>query len=209
MKVLNFIFKQTALKIRYHHKFWSKYVCDDLLSSACWAAQCEDCISALMMAFSTSIGYWMKITSDALCQNLVKLCSPINLFKIFQIFNMWRQKRIEENISNSFTHFMCAIPSAHTSTCTFSFMYVKHSMHHFCLWHLLSGTLKWRKWKERSEISKLIVYHFSLIVVKISLAWILYFHVWLQNKEKIVSFVVNTITNLAYLKHFRVLLSEP
>ena len=41
-----------------------------------------------------------------------------------------------------------------------------------------------KKMKERSETSNWIVDHFSLIFVNLSLAYLLYFHVWLQNKEK-------------------------
>ena len=41
-----------------------------------------------------------------------------------------------------------------------------------------------KKIKERTKISYSIVDHFSLIFVNLSLAWMLYFHVWLQNKGK-------------------------
>ena len=63
---------------------------------------------------------------------------------------------------------------------------VKDSTHHFCLWNLLSGTLEWRKWKkdQKHQNEELII--FSLIFVNLSLAWNLYFYVWLQNQGKIV-----------------------
>ena len=37
------------------------------------------------------------------------------------------------------------------------------------------------KMKERTKTSNLIVDNFSLTFVNLSLVWILYFHVWLQN----------------------------
>ena len=40
------------------------------------------------------------------------------------------------------------------------------------------------KLKERIKTSNLIVDHFPLIFVTLLLIWILYFHVWLQNKGK-------------------------
>ena len=39
--------------------------------------------------------------------------------------------------------------------------------------------------KEKTKTSNLIVDHFSLNFVNLSLAWMLQFHVWLQNKEKV------------------------
>ena len=41
-----------------------------------------------------------------------------------------------------------------------------------------------KKMKERTKTSNLIVDHFSLTFVNLSLAWMLYFYVWLQNIEK-------------------------
>ena len=41
-----------------------------------------------------------------------------------------------------------------------------------------------KKMKERTKTSNLIVDHFSLTFVNLSLAWMLYFYVWLQNNEK-------------------------
>ena len=51
----------------------------------------------------------------------------------------------------SFLYLIHAITSAHASTCATSLMHVKSSMRHFCLWHLLSGTLEWRKWKKNEK----------------------------------------------------------
>ena len=41
------------------------------------------------------------------------------------------------------------------------------------------------KMKERTKTSNLIVGNFSLTFVNLSLVWILYFHVWLQNGGKL------------------------
>ena len=40
------------------------------------------------------------------------------------------------------------------------------------------------KMKERSKTSNLIVDHFSLTFINLSLAWMLSFHIWFQNKGK-------------------------
>ena len=48
----------------------------------------------------------------------------------------------------SLINLMCVITCAHDSTLTTSLMRVKNSTCHFCLWHLLSGTLECRKWKK-------------------------------------------------------------
>ena len=47
----------------------------------------------------------------------------------------------------SLIHLMHVIARTHISTSTTSLMPVKNIMHHFSLWHLLSGTLELRKWK--------------------------------------------------------------
>ena len=41
-----------------------------------------------------------------------------------------------------------------------------------------------KKMKERTKASNLIVEHFSLTFVNLSLVWMLRFYEWLQNKEK-------------------------
>ena len=51
----------------------------------------------------------------------------------------------------SLLHLMRAITRAHASTRAISLMRVKNSIHHFCFWHLLSGTLERRKWKKEQE----------------------------------------------------------
>ena len=48
----------------------------------------------------------------------------------------------------SLLHLMCVIACAHASTRVTSLMCVKNSTHHFYLWHLLSGTLEWKKWNK-------------------------------------------------------------
>ena len=50
----------------------------------------------------------------------------------------------------------------------------KNKTCHFCLWCLLS-------WNERAKTSNSIVDHFSFTSVNLLLAWMLYFHVWLQD----------------------------
>ena len=50
---------------------------------------------------------------------------------------------------SSLLRLMRAITHAHASTCTTSLMSVRNSTRHFCLWHLLSEALKWRKWKKK------------------------------------------------------------
>ena len=56
---------------------------------------------------------------------------------------------------------MHATACAHAGTHSTGLIQVKNSMHHFCLWHLLSGTLEWKKnWK--NKISDWIVDHLSV-----------------------------------------------
>ena len=71
----------------------------------------------------------------------------------------------------------------HTSTHATSLMHVKSSMCHFCLWRLCCGTLEQRN-QRRAKTLNLIVDHFSLTFVNLSLAWMLYSYIWLQNNEK-------------------------
>ena len=85
------------------------------------------------------------------------------------------------NTSVSLLHLMHAIPRAHGNTRATSSMRVKNAP-------LLFMTLVWdirtKKMKERTKRSNLIVDHFSSAFVNLSLAWMFYFHVWLQNKGK-------------------------
>ena len=48
----------------------------------------------------------------------------------------------------SLLHLMHVIAHPHPGTLATSLMRVKNSTCHFCLWHLLSGTLEWKKWKK-------------------------------------------------------------
>ena len=54
----------------------------------------------------------------------------------------------------SLLHLMSAIPHVHASTCVTILMCEKNSLCHFCLWHLLSGTLEQGKWmkEEKNQI---------------------------------------------------------
>ena len=63
---------------------------------------------------------------------------------------------------------MCAIASVHASTHATSLMRVKNSMCHLGLWHLLSETMEQKI--EGIKTSNLIVVHFSLTFVTLSLA---------------------------------------
>ena len=81
-------------------------------------------------------------------------------------------------------YLICAFACADISTGATSLKHAKSSMCHFCLWHLLSGTLELKTIKEWTKTSNWIVDHFSLTFVNLVLAWVLYFYVWLQNKGK-------------------------
>ena len=78
---------------------------------------------------------------------------------------------------------MHAIACTHTSTRATSLMLIKNCMHHLCL-TLIFWDIRTKKMKEKTKKSNLIVDHFSLTFVNLLLAWILYFHVLLQNKGK-------------------------
>ena len=49
---------------------------------------------------------------------------------------------------------------------------------------LIAWDIGAKKIKERTKTSNLIAGHFTLTFVNFSIAWILYYHVWLQNKVK-------------------------
>ena len=77
---------------------------------------------------------------------------------------------------------MREIVRTHASTRATSLMRVKraHATYvydTYCLRH-------WNKENERPIKSNLIADQFSLTFVNLSLAWMFYFHVWLQNKGK-------------------------
>ena len=100
-----------------------------------------------------------------------------------------------QSSTSSLIHLMHAITQAHTSTCNTSLMHVKNSTCHFCLWHL-NRTVE--EENERTKTSNYIVDNFSLTFVNLSLTWNLHFHVWLQNKRKILIWE-KTIISLAYV----------
>ena len=55
-----------------------------------------------------------------------------------------------------------------------SLMRAKNTTRHLCLWHLLSGTLEWKKWNKGQKHQ---IDHFLKIFVILLFAWMLYFHV--------------------------------
>ena len=61
---------------------------------------------------------------------------------------------------------------------------------------------------ERTKTSNWMVDHFSLTFVKLSLAWMLYFPVWLQNKRKILSLERILFISMAYIKRFHLFLLD-
>ena len=89
----------------------------------------------------------------------------------------------------SLLHLMRAIARAHTSIRATSLMRVKHSMRHFCLWHLLCGTLKWKK--NETKIKSITLnswsFFFNLCYTFVRSNVVLPCPVWLQNKGKILS----------------------
>ena len=62
--------------------------------------------------------------------------------------------------------------------------------------------------KERTKTSNWMVDHFSSTFFNLSLAWMLYFHVWLQNNRGNSKFGENTILIMAYIKRSHVSLLE-
>ena len=85
-------------------------------------------------------------------------------------------------IRRSLIHLMCVIACAPTSTRATSLMPVKMARttsanDTFCLGH-------WNEENKRTKTSNSIVYHFTLTFVNFSLT-LLYVHVWLQDKGKI------------------------
>ena len=78
---------------------------------------------------------------------------------------------------------MYAIACAHPNTHATTLMCVKNSTP-FLFMTLIALDTGAKKTKQRTKTSNLIVGHFTLTFVNFSIAWMLYFHVWLQNKEK-------------------------
>ena len=67
-------------------------------------------------------------------------------------------------LNGSLLHLICAIARAHASTSTTILMHAKNNMYHFCLSHLLSGTVEWKKIDKEHHIQWLIAF-FNLNVV--------------------------------------------
>ena len=97
----------------------------------------------------------------------------------------------------SLIHLMRAISCAHASTHDTSLMRVKNNTRHFCLWYLLLGP--WNEENERTKTSNWLFGHFSLTSANLWLTLMLYFLVWLQNKEKNSKLGGSTIISLAYI----------
>ena len=131
------------------------------------------------------------------------------------VFQNWTSKDTKTLDDVPVLSIWCAQLHAHTTTSIISLMHVKNNMCHFCLWNLLSWTMEWIKWKKEQNIenaSNWIVDHFSLTFVNILLTWMLrfHFHVWLQNKGKILKKVWRKYCNqFGIYQCFHVTLLEP
>ena len=113
--------------------------------------------------------YWnCKVLLDIMATAITQLNSLLVLYYWF---------------SCNLLRLMHAIACTHTSTHATSLMLIKNCMHHLCL-TLIFWDIRTKKMKEKTKKSNLIVDHFSLTFVNLLLAWILYFHVLLQNKGK-------------------------
>ena len=84
----------------------------------------------------------------------------------------------------SLLHLMPAIARAHASTCATSLMCVKKKHVQLLFMTLIVWDIGTKKMQEITKTSNLIVDHFSLTIVNLSLGWILCFHVWHQNEGK-------------------------
>ena len=78
---------------------------------------------------------------------------------------------------------MRVIARAHASTRATSLMGLKNSTRHFCLCIYCLGY--WNEENEKTKTSNWIDDHFPLTFANISFTWMLYIHVWFQNKGKI------------------------
>ena len=96
--------------------------------------------------------YYNKTTKRK-CVTLSNLKLLLLCFFLFQLLNKIdirksRIKNLKQVSTISLPHLMRVIARAHASTRATSLMHVKNSTHHFCLWHLLFGTLEWKKWNK-------------------------------------------------------------
>ena len=88
------------------------------------------------------------------------------------------------NPSKSHLHLMRVIARTHASTLATNLARVENIMRHFCLW-LIVWDIGMEKMEKKKKIRNIKLNTWSLISP--SLAWMLSFHVWLQNKWKILS----------------------
>ena len=86
--------------------------------------------------------------------------------------------------NTSLLHLMRAIACAHASTRFTSLICVNKKHMSLLFMTLIVWDIGTKKIKERTKTSNLIVDQFSLTIVNLLLAWMLCFHVWLQNKGK-------------------------
>ena len=98
--------------------------------------------------------------------------------KTLQISHLSKLTQDQGSFRSRFAWPCCLLHVIHENACTLSctcstsLMGVKNSMHHFCLWNFLSGTLEWKKWKkdQKHQITSLewvlqSVWHISNIPV--------------------------------------------
>ena len=92
----------------------------------------------------------------------------------------------KEEMRPSLLHLMHAILCTHARTLATSLMMcVLNSKCYFYYDTYRLG--HWNETNERSKTSNLMIDHLLLTFVKTLVAWMLYFHVWLQNKGNILS----------------------
>ena len=121
--------------------------------------------------------------------NIMRIQSPICPTSKISLNNGGKTPKLCIKALNSrFFHSMCVIACMHASTCTTSLMHAENNIP-LLFMTVIVWDIGMKEMKERSKISNLMVDHFSLTFVNLSLAWMLYFHAWLQNKGKILSVV--------------------
>ena len=81
---------------------------------------------------------------------------------------------------------------------------------------LIAWDIGAKKIKERTKTSNLIAGHFTFTFVNFSIAWILYYHVWLQNKGQFLvwsecynQFVIYQLSCVSLLEPWQNNLSNP
>ena len=123
-----FVTKHNIISIFYSDKFLPDMYCK------CWSRFVGNDFVILKYNILSLIQIWIKMT-----------------FSTHSFLQDWNPSPLFSEGTHPLSHSMRAITRSHASTRATSLMRVKNSTRHLCLWHLWSGTLERRKWKNEQN----------------------------------------------------------